>query len=69
MLFGAAMKPATHNFHIPLPDDLHARLRKEAERRGVPATEIARDAIRAALSKEEREALEAAIESYARWFV
>lgn len=55
-----------HNFHVPLPVDLYRRLRVEAARSGVPATELARDAIRDALKHRQREALNAAIESYAR---
>jgi hypothetical protein len=54
------------NFHVPLPADLYRRLRLEAARSNVPATELVRDAIRDALKQRQRAAVEAAIETYAR---
>jgi hypothetical protein len=62
------MKPAirNRNFHLPLPEDLHRRLRAEAERQGLPATEVAREAIRSALRARQRERIDAEISRYAR---
>jgi hypothetical protein len=34
------------NFHLPLPDDIYAQLRTEAERAQVPATTLARGGYR-----------------------
>src|ERR1039458_7304257 len=33
------------NFHLPLPEQTYTGLRAEAERRGVPATTLAREAV------------------------
>ena len=33
------------NFHLPLPEQTYNRLRAEAERTGVPATTLAREAV------------------------
>ena len=33
------------NFHLPLPDQTYTGLRAEAERTGVPATTLAREAV------------------------
>jgi len=33
------------NFHLPLPEEIYAHLRAEAERAQVPATALAREAI------------------------
>ena len=63
------MEDATRNvrnFHVPLPEDLYRRLRKEAARLGLPATELAREAIRGALKQRQRDALREAIMRYAR---
>jgi predicted transcriptional regulator len=54
------------NFHVPLPEDLYDRLRKEAERSMEPATEIARHAIEDYLEKRRRDALYSAIRDYAK---
>lgn len=53
------------NFHLPLPAALDAALRAEAERRGLPATELARQAIQEWLEQQERLALHEAIATYA----
>ena len=39
------------NFHLPLPDSVYRRLRKEAEHRGIPATALAREAVEAWLDQ------------------
>jgi len=54
------------NFHVPLSKALYQRLQREAERTGVPATRLARDAIRDALKRKQRAAVDAAVEAYAR---
>jgi predicted transcriptional regulator len=53
------------NFHLPLPDDLYARLRAEAERTKQPATMLARQAIEAWLGQRRRAAIHKAISAYA----
>ena len=42
-------------FHLPLPDDLHEALRREAKADRRPATEVARDALAAWLQARQRE--------------
>jgi predicted DNA-binding protein len=56
---------SSKNFHVPLPEELYERLRREAERSGRPATELARTAIRRMLQRRERAALHDAIARYA----
>jgi hypothetical protein len=53
------------NFHVPLPDSLYMKLRKEAGRIGRPATELAREAIARWLRLRQRQALHDAIAEYA----
>jgi hypothetical protein len=62
----ATRAAARRNFHVPLSGELYERLRKEALRTGVPATDIARDAIRDLLTYRRRAALKASIAAYAR---
>lgn len=54
-----------HNLHIPLPGELHDRLRSEAHRSGRPATAIARDAIAAYLDLLRKTARSTAIRAFA----
>lgn len=54
------------NFHLPLPDAVYQRLRREADRRRVPATALAKAAVEAWLDKAHKEALHAEIAEYAR---
>jgi predicted transcriptional regulator len=54
------------NLHVPLPEELHEKLREEARRSGQPATEIAREAISLVLELRRREAIFAEITAYAR---
>ena len=42
-------------FHLPLPDDLHEALRREATADHRPATELARDALAGWLQARQRE--------------
>ncbi len=60
-----ATKDDIRNFHLPLPDPLYGRLRKEAERLNRPATALAREAIESWLRQRHREALREAISDYA----
>lgn len=53
------------NFHVPLPDELHAELRKAADRRDQPATVLARQAIRGWLETERRRILHEEIRGFA----
>jgi hypothetical protein len=53
------------NFHLPLPDQTYAGLRAEAERTGVPATTLARDAVDSWLRQQYRKARHEAITAYA----
>jgi predicted transcriptional regulator len=57
-----------HNFHVPLPSDVYARLRKEAKRDKKPVTALAREAIHQWLEHRKREILHDAISSYATDF-
>ncbi len=56
----------THNFHLPLSEDLHRRLRNMSRLRSQSATTIARIAIDDWLKRQEKEELGRQIESYAR---
>jgi predicted DNA-binding protein len=59
------MKSVARNFHVPLPEEVHAALRGEAERTGRPATVLAREAIEWFLRRRRRIALHEAIAAYA----
>ncbi len=54
-----------HNFHLPLPVNLYRELRAEADRRRMPATIIARQAIEAWLERRQAEVLHMEIAAYA----
>lgn len=56
---------AMKNFHLPLPEQTYMGLRAEAERTGVPATTLARDAVDAWLRQQGRKARYDAIAAYA----
>jgi hypothetical protein len=53
------------NFHLPLPEQTYMGLRAEAERTGVPATTLAREAVDCWLRQQVRKARHDAIASYA----
>lgn len=53
------------NFHLPLPERTYASLRAEAERTGVPATTLAREAVDWRLRQQFRKARHDAIAAYA----
>lgn len=58
-------KAALRNLHVPLPGDLHQRLRDEATRSGRPATILAREAIEAWIHERERAQVSDRIAEYA----
>ena len=53
------------NFHLPLPEQTYIGLRAEAERTGVPATTLAREAVDWWLRQQGRKARNDAIAVYA----
>ena len=53
------------NFHLPLPEQTYLGLRAEAERTGVPATTLAREAVDWWLRQQRRKARHDAIAAYA----
>ena len=53
------------NFHLPLPEQTYMGLRAEAERTGVPATTLAREAVDWWLRQQFRKARQDAIAAYA----
>ena len=53
------------NFHLPLPEQTYMGLRSEAERTGVPATTLAREAVDCWLRQQARKARHDAITAYA----
>lgn len=56
---------AKRNLHVPLPENLHERLRAEAARSGRAATTLAREAIESWIEERERQAVHEAIAEYA----
>jgi len=54
------------SFHLPLPVELYEELRKQARRRGRPATVLAREAIADGLRALRRQELSEEIAEYAR---
>jgi hypothetical protein len=53
------------NFHLPLPEQTYTALRAEAERTGVPATTLAREAVDCWLRQQRRQARHDAIAVFA----
>jgi len=53
------------NFHLPLQEEIYSRLRSEAERAQVPATELAREAVHQWLRQREKRSRHNAIAAYA----
>ncbi len=45
----------TQNFHVPLPEALHAEIRAAAQEAGCPSTELAREFLRAGLERRRAE--------------
>lgn len=59
------MASMAHNFHLPLPHELHEMLRAESEASGEPATNLAREAISDWLKRRKRERRHAEIAAFA----
>lgn len=59
------MQTRRKNFHVPLGEEVHRQLREAAERAGKPATELAREAIEAALLERRKAELGESIVRYA----
>lgn len=53
------------NIHVPLQDELHERLTREAKRLRRPVTQLARDAIDSWVRAQERQVVHDAIDGYA----
>lgn len=51
--------------HLPLPDDLHARLKDAAEAQGAPTTAIARKAIEEWLARRRQKLVAQELRAYA----
>lgn len=58
-------EPRKKNLHVPLPPELHAGLKSQAQRVGEPVTVLARRAIEEHLTRLQREQLAEAIGAYA----
>lgn len=56
---------SSHNFHVPLPDQVYTRLRHEAARQNKPATQLVKQAVEYWLAEQERLALHEEIAAYA----
>jgi hypothetical protein len=52
------------NFHLPLSPKLYAELKEQAQERGQPATELARDALESYLRQLRIEKIEAELEAF-----
>jgi hypothetical protein len=53
------------NFHLPLPEQVYANLKAEAERMQVPATTLAREAVDSWLREQSRRTRQDEIAAYA----
>jgi 3-methyladenine DNA glycosylase/8-oxoguanine DNA glycosylase len=59
------MQARRKNFHVPLDEDVYRHLKDAAERSGKAATELAREAIEAALMERRKAELDQSIAAYA----
>lgn len=59
-------KLAMKNLHVPLPEPLYVRLRREAERSRRPATDLAREAIDLWLQEQRNASIHEAVLAYAQ---
>lgn len=57
---------ASHNLHVPLPDDTYRELKVESELTRQPATTLAREAIRYWLEERRRARIAEEIQDYAK---
>ena len=55
----------THNFHVPLPGAVYDRLKSEAQRQKMPATQLVKQAVEYWLAEQERLTLHEEIAQYA----
>ena len=55
----------TYNFHLPIPSELHEKLREEVEISGRPATSLAREALQDWLRDRKKQRLYEEIAAYA----
>lgn len=56
---------AKKNMHVPLPIELHAGLKEQAERRGAPATALVREAVEEWVERQKREQIAEELREYA----
>ena len=56
---------ATHNFHLPLPEDLYQALRKEAEQANQPLTQFTREILKSWFKQKHQLTIEEQIAEYA----
>ena len=61
----SANSKAARNFHVPISEETHRRLRAASQRTKRPATALAREAIEAWLEEQRKRALHQAIAEYA----
>ncbi|HKV08777.1 MAG TPA: hypothetical protein VJ725_11600 [Thermoanaerobaculia bacterium] len=54
-----------YNFHLPIPSELHERLREEVEISGRPATSLAREALQDWLRTRKKQRLHEEIAAFA----
>lgn len=59
-------EPVMKKIHLPLPPDLHAELKREAEETGTPTTVLAREAITEWLERRRREQVAEELRAFAR---
>lgn len=55
-----------HNFHLPLPEELHQMLREEAAQSGKSATSLAREALTRWLTTQRKKRRHAQITAFAK---
>lgn len=55
----------THNFHVPLPEQVYQKLKETASRQRRPATQLVKQAVEYWLAEQERLAVHEEIAAYA----
>jgi len=58
-------EPVLKKIHLPLPPDLHAELKREAEETGTPTTVLAREAIKEWLERRRRDQIAEELRAFA----
>lgn len=56
---------AMKKIHLPLPPDMHARLKRESDASGTPTTALAREAVTEWLDRRDRERVSAQLRVFA----